>query len=228
MDVRQEGDYALALQRRVLKGDAAPAAFQRPYVWTEKEVEALWASILMGLPIGAFLLWRPVGEAKAARLLGPVRLEPSHRAALVLDGQNRLATLAWSATDPDAEVPADSAGLSLWRNGRHLVADTHRRTIRFVDAAEAEADPWLVSMHIIGDSLQLALRRIWDGEDADLPKVDWLDEVERRLRESRIVVTTIHADEADARRAYFLMATAGVPISPEDFDAAVRGSVGHG
>lgn len=224
MRIEQESTLALQLQRRVLEGDAAPAAFQRPYVWTEKEVEALWASILMGLPIGAFLLWRPLEGARAARMLGPVELQPSHHAALVLDGQNRLATLAWSATDPDAEVPEASSGKALWRNGRHLVADTHRQRVVFVDAEAARADKWLVPMHIIGHSLQLALRTIWDGGNEDLHRVDWLDELENRLRQSRVIVTTIQADEHQARQAYLLMSTAGVPMSTEDFDAALAGS----
>lgn len=224
MRIEQESTLALELQRRVLRGDAAPAAFQRPYVWTEKEVEALWASILMGLPIGAFLLWRPESGARAARMLGPVELEPSHHAALVLDGQNRLASLAWSATDPEAEVPEDSSGKALWRNGRHLVADTHERRVVFVDAEVARADRWLVPVHVIGHGLQMALRDIWDGDKDDLHRVDWLDALENRLRQSRVIVTTIQANEQDARRAYMLMASAGVPMSAQDFDAALAGS----
>lgn len=225
-EVRQESDYALSLQRRAKSGEVAPAAFQRPYVWTAVEVEALWESIMMGLPIGSFVLWQPPGGAKASRMLGPISLEPSAHAALILDGQNRLATLAWSGTDPKEEISPEAAGYELWRSGRRLVADAHASRVRFADANEV--NPWLVPMHVIGNGLQSYLRKAWDGTEEQLSKVDWLENVEYRLRSARIIVTTIQADEADARRAYYLMATGGVPISPEDFDAALAGSRQNG
>lgn len=224
MRIDQESGFALALQKRVLEGDAAPAAFQRPYVWREKHVEALWESIAMGVPIGSFLLWRPESGAASGRMLGPIALDPSPSSALVLDGQNRLATLAWSATDPETDVPDGATGTALWRNGRHLVADTRTSRVRFVDAAEAIADDWLVPMHHIGRSLQPETRRIWNGETELLPRVEWLNDLEHRLRSARIVVTTLHGDEEEARRAYLLISTAGVPMSAEDFDATVAGS----
>jgi len=221
--VVQETDFLLSLQRDVLKGRAAPAGFQRPYVWKEEHVEAMWDSIVTGLPIGSFLLWQPPGGAKTSRMLGPIALEATHGAALILDGQNRLATLAWSATDPDAEVPTDASGLDVWDNGRRLVADTIQSRIRFADAAET--DPWLVPMHVIGHSMQSHLRDIWDGGEADLPRVNWLERVESALRCARIVITTIHSDEKAARAAYLRMCSAGVQMTPEQFDEAVKGSI---
>lgn len=223
--VEQELDFALSLQRRVMKGDVVPAPFQRPYVWTEEDIENLWQSIAMGLPIGSVLLWRPPGEITGSRLLGPVRLEPSHRSALVIDGQNRLATLAWSATPYDRTVDDDSSGLSVWRSGRRLVADTIASRVRFV--GPEEDDPWLVPMHVIGESLQMHLRRVWDGGDDTLSRVTWLEELEQSLRSARLVVTTITADEREARIAYLRMASAGRPMSPEDLDAAITGASIH-
>lgn len=225
--IEQELDFALSLQRRVTKGDVVPAPFQRPYVWTEEDVENLWQSIEMGLPIGSVLLWRPPHEITGSRLLGPVRLEPSHRSAFVIDGQNRLATLAWSATPHDAVVDEASSGLQVWRTGRRLVADAVLSKVRFVDADEADAEPWLVPTHVIGESLQMHLRHVWDGAEDMLPRVTWLEEIEHRLRTARLVVTTITADEREARIAYLRMASAGRPMSPEDLDAAIAGASSH-
>jgi hypothetical protein len=222
--IEQETDFVRSLQRRVVSGEVAPASFQRPYVWTEDDVEALWDSIDMGLPIGAFLLWRPTEPMECARTLGPVRLKPSRHSTLVLDGQNRLATLAWSAMDVgDRTIPEEAAGSGLWRGDRRLVADTHASRVRFADSAEL-SDPWLVPMHRVADGLQKHLRRIWDGDEGELPRVKWLEHLENRTIQARIVITTIHADETDARRAFARISRAGVPMSDADFESAITGA----
>lgn len=221
--VEQTTETLLNLQREVMKGHAAPAAFQRPYVWQEAHVVALWESMMMGIPIGSFLLWQPKEQARTSRMLGPVTLDTSNRAALILDGQNRLATLAWSATDPGQDVPAEAAGLALWRSGRRLVADVDAKRIRFADASET--DRWLIPMHVVGHSMQMHIRKTFGQEDIEDWRFEWLDDVERALREARVVVTRIYSDEETARAAYLRICSAGVPISPEDFDAAVKGSV---
>lgn len=222
--VEQETDHVRSLQRRVVSGEVAPAPFQRPYVWTEEDVEALWDSIEMGLPIGAFLLWRPIDPVESSRTLGPIRLKPSRHSTLVLDGQNRLATLAWSATDPtDRTIPDDATGTGLWRGDRRLIADMRQCRVRFADSRELE-DPWLMPMHRVTDSLQRNLRRVWDGNEADVPKIKWVEHLENRTMQARIVVTTIHADEIGARRAFARLSRAGVPMSDLDFEAAMSGA----
>src|SRR3546814_11644984 len=92
MTIRQESSFLLQLTERVKAGRAVPAAFQRPYVWSEKDIVALWTSIIKGYPLGAFLFWQPPGKdiseyAQAA--LGPIRIPELQRPALILDGQNR-------------------------------------------------------------------------------------------------------------------------------------------
>src|SRR3546814_8818141 len=78
MTIRQESSFLLQLTERVKAGRAVPAAFQRPYVWSEKDIVALWTSIIKGYPLGAFLFWQPPGKdiseyAQAA--LGPIKSE---------------------------------------------------------------------------------------------------------------------------------------------------------
>lgn len=224
LSVRQTTTFLMQLQAEAVSGDIAPASFQRPYVWSEADVEAMWDSILMGLPIGSFLLWRPKGEVRTSRMLGPIRLRPSRSAALVLDGQNRLATLAWSSVDPtDPSIPVEASGRELWTSGRRLVADARARTVRFVDA-EALEDRWLVPMVHGGNMLGRTVRAIWKGDDSELPMAEWLDHLDARTRESRVVVTTIEADETEARRAFARISRAGVPMTEADFDAAMNGA----
>lgn len=212
------------IKAEVLKGHLAPASFQRPYVWSEADVEAMWDSIRMGLPLGSFLLWSPPHAVRTSRQLGPIRIDPTARATLILDGQNRLATLAWSMTDPsDPDIPDSAEGGMIWRSGRRLVADANERIVRFADASELE-DPWILPMSDCGDRLMKTLRLVWRKTEDDPAKSEWLDDLDRMTRQARVVVTTIHADEAHAKAAFARMSRAGVPMSESDFEAAMKGS----
>src|SRR3546814_3212564 len=97
-------------------------------LWSEKDIVALWTSIIKGYPLGAFLFWQPPGKdiseyAQAA--LGPIRIPELQRPALILDGQNRLVTFAWSMTPYEDEVDPSAPGYDIWRSGKVLVADQH-------------------------------------------------------------------------------------------------------
>src|SRR3546814_14680724 len=69
--------------------------------------------------------------------LGPIRIPELQRPALILDGQNRLVTFAWSMTPYEDEVDPSAPGYDIWRSGKVLVADPHLETVRFVPEAEA-------------------------------------------------------------------------------------------
>src|SRR3546814_11336670 len=104
MTIRQESSFLLQLTERVKAGRAVPAAFQRPYVWSEKDIVALWTSIIKGYPLGAFLFWQPPGKAiteYAQADLGPISLHIMQRPDVILDGQTRHLTLARSMTPSD-------------------------------------------------------------------------------------------------------------------------------
>ncbi len=225
--VEQSIDTLMCLKRDVMRGSVAPASFQRPYVWNENHVEALWASIVMGIPVGAVLLWRPDRPVASSTTLGPIPLQPWSDASLILDGNNRLTTIAWSSTPYETEVPDGCPGFSTWRSGRRLVADTIERRIRFVDASET--DRWLVPMHHVGNSLQSHLRKVWiDESEAEvIDRLEWLDLVESGLLAAKIVVTTLYGDETAARAAYLGICSAGVPMSPDQLEEAIRGCSQH-
>ena len=218
--IETEASFMLDIVRDVQKGRAAPAAFQRPFVWTADDVEALWTSILRGYPLGAFLLWRPAGGIVHARpTLGPIPLTPDDRTALVLDGQNRLVTIAWSMTAPDAEVPDGLPGGELFRAGRTLVLDPYERRVHFVDADRVQG--MMMPIHHLFDTTMPFIRKAWRSDDDDV-HMEWIDDVGYRLRGARIVRTTIDgATPAQAREAFLHIARAGVPMSQADFDAAV-------
>lgn len=218
--IETEASFMLDIVRDVQKGRAAPAAFQRPFVWTAADVEALWTSILRGYPLGAFLLWRPRGGIVHARpTLGPIPLRPDDRASLILDGQNRLVTIAWSMTDPDEDVPEGLPGSEIFRVGQTLVLDPYEKRARFVDSGEVHG--MMMPIHHLFGTISPFIRKTWrsDGDDAAMA---WLDDQGYRLRGARIVRTTIDgATPEQAREAFLHIARAGVPMSQADFDAAV-------
>lgn len=215
-----EASFMLDIVADVRKGRTAPAAFQRPFVWTADDVEALWTSILRGYPLGAFLLWRPKGGIVHARpTLGPIPLEPDQRAALVLDGQNRLVTIAWSMTAPDEDVPDGAPGAHLFRAGHLLVLDPAQRRARFADPAEVVG--MVMPIHHLFGSTSQFIRTAWRSE-ADDAAMQWIDDMGYRLRAARIIRTTIDGATPDeARDAFLHIARAGVPMSQDDFDAAL-------
>lgn len=225
MGVHQTTEFLPALLSRIKAGGAVPAAFQRPWRWNEEDVEALWDSILLGLPIGSILLWTPEDadvKAYARPFLGPIELNPERHAALILDGQHRLVTMAWSATHPDAPVPEGSIGVELWRSGRTLVADPYERRIRFVDDDQLP-DRLLLPVHHLCSTLQRWLRKAWDGNETDLEHVEWLNSLESNLIATRVIVTTLErSTPAEARSAFLRISRAGVPMTQEDFDSAIN------
>lgn len=218
--IETEASFMLDIVKDVQKGRAAPAAFQRPFVWTAADVEALWTSILRGYPLGAFLLWRPKGGMVHSRpTLGPIPLQPDDRAALILDGQNRLVTIAWSMTDPDADLPEGLPGGELFRVGRTLVLDPYERRARFVDFDQVHG--MMMPIHHLFGTISPFIRKAWRSDD-DNEAMEWLDDQGYRLRSARIVRTTIDgATPEQAREAFLHIARAGVPMSQADFDAAV-------
>lgn len=228
--------------RALAEGSLMPAAFQRPYVWTRLDVLALCDSIISGFPIGAFLIWNPNAKADLTRIargrLGPIVMgdqSKTRRATgLLLDGQNRLATIAWM----NCPNPSAMAGLTTlsseerktWCSGEVLVLDHATRSICFVPEVEANVGlrfpiHFLTSSSVLPS--QVALKR-WDNEwkefDDDV-KNDFLafyDQCQQRFMSARLAVTEIEDATADeARHAFIRICRVGVPMSQEDFDSAV-------
>jgi hypothetical protein len=219
---------------RVRDGRLAPAAFQRPYVWTRHDVEEMWASIVSRDPLGGILLWTPGDEDVVRRMarsrLGPVDLVPGPRSTLVLDGQNRLVTLAWSMVDPE-EVDDAAPGAGTWRADDMVLAavpssESRGPAVRFVprDQVRGLTTPtWkLFDNHVFNRHV----RENWDGQGVDGEiAIDWLTRVQDSVREARVVVSTIEGGTAEqARRRLLRIARVGVPMSEEDFDAIANAS----
>lgn len=229
----QTFDFLSDLVRRVRTGSLVPAAFQRQYVWSRRDVEEMWASIADHDPLGAILLWRPEDEETVERLgrsrLGPVELVPSRRSALILDGQNRLVTLAWSMFDPDA-VSDDAPGSAVWKaDGHVLAADavTVRGAPRIAFMPRDEVRGLVMPVWKLFDNaiFNRHVREAWDDQREDDDILEWLTRLQEAAMQARVVVSTIEGgDAAEARRRFLRIARVGVPMSAADFDEIAQTS----
>ena len=220
MRIETESLFLMDMIAKVQKNRLAPARFQRPYVWSKEDVIAFWTSIIKRYPMGSVLLWNPVepGHHKAPAL-GPIALDSEDDADLILDGQNRLVTLAWSMTPPDAPIPENAAGEGIFRTGETLVLDPYVKTVRFMP--NNEIDGMIMPVHFLFEGFNTFMRKTWQSE-ADDEAMVWIDSIGYCMREARIIVTTmLHATADEAREAFLHIARAGVPMRQEDFDAVL-------
>ena len=112
----------------VLAGGVRIPDFQRAFRWQWDDAKRLLDSIVRGYPIGSLLLWsRP---ASAARLsIGALTIDaPAKDEALwVVDGQQRLTSLASALNDPGTRDPRFAIGYDLARQA--FVKPTEERPL---------------------------------------------------------------------------------------------------
>jgi len=237
--IRQSTMFLTDVLRGVEAGQLVPASFQRPYAWGRPDVEALWTSLAKGYPIGSFLLWSPPPEVDVAALgrsrIGPVAVAPASHPTLVLDGQNRMASYVWStlATAPDGEEVERLDGLhplspperDTWLGEEALFADPVERAIRFLPRSEASRRLLLPAHALVREDVLMPYLRRWERSHGPVSDGDlyWFcDEMRRRVSEARVAVTTLERlPPGEALDAFRHVARAGVPISDEDFEAAM-------
>jgi hypothetical protein len=232
MKIQQHSVFLQDLLRQVRNGTLLPASFQRPYVWGQEDVLALVESILRGYPIGGFLLWTPWGKADLSQVgrhrLGPIQASgDAVGTSLLLDGQNRLATMAWLAQDTSLDLPDDLVGKEqeTWGAGERLVVDLALREILFVPEAEVNQGfrmptAALLDSRIGNGVIRARWSTLWGSlseEEKDAGLV-WYESCAYAFREARVVVTDMEGATADeAKDAFLHICKVGVPMSEEDF-----------
>jgi hypothetical protein len=216
MEVRTSAGYLTYLLGDIRKGETVPARFQRPYVWKKPDVEAFWTSIIKGYPLGSFLLWKPKEPCKGRDSLGPIKIAACDKPSLILDGQNRLVTLAWSISDPDEYYHCDLPGYDVFKE-EILTLDPYEKNVRFMKKSEVHG--MMMPVHYLTNNANVFYRKNWKSDEDDAA-IDWLEQAGYKLRESKIVITTIlDASPEEAKEAFLHIARAGVPMSEGDFMA---------
>lgn len=145
--------------------------FQRPLRWQRGDVIRLFESIVLGYPVGSFLLWRRAAPAEELKL-GALRISaPETRDALwVVDGQQRIISLA-NALHPDgAGDPRFALAYDL-------------RTKQFVPLPAVE-EATVVPLPVIFDLTRVLRWFTTHPEAADY--VERANEVTRTLRQFKV------------------------------------------
>lgn len=245
MEITESHSFLSAFISDVSSGLLVPAAMQRPYQWEKSDVEALCVSIMSRFPIGGFLLWQPGLKADLKRLakdrLGPVGGQftvggcARSPACLLLDGQHRLATLAWMLLQEAApEADYSPAERRVFLGDEVLVLDHASASMKFVTPETRDntlcLPAWTALGHIPANrsiTPMKFMRRYMDenqhyGEDALDDMAELLDRTTRAFAGARVSATVIRdAAPEEAKKAFLLISKTGVPMSAEDFDRAV-------
>jgi hypothetical protein len=240
-EIESHNVFLVDMMKDVKKGLMLPAAFQRQYVWTKADVLQLIKSILEGYPIGSFLVWSPWGAADVSQA-GRHRIGPIVGAhdignaipSFLLDGQNRLTTMAWLTRNPDDPLPADLSGqeLETWGSGEQLVLDLREQRIHFVPDNEVNVGFRLPISALFHGNLNREMRGREDTQWVGIPISDidnaskWIDDVRDAFMGARIVVTDIrYATFEEALDAFLHICKLGVPMTKKDFKAALSWAV---
>ncbi|HRI63039.1 MAG TPA: DUF262 domain-containing protein, partial [Polyangium sp.] len=148
----------------VLGGRVRVPSFQRKFRWQWDDVRRLFDSIAKGYPIGNLLLWERKAEAGIIQL-GALEIEASAGTALyVVDGQQRVTSLANALTDGGAGDPRFD-----------LVFNLENEAFQKPESGDP---PHLVPLHVIFDLEQVLLwfsqrphhKKEWFGRATRLTK----------------------------------------------------------
>lgn len=236
MRIHQHSVFLKNLVSDAAAGRLAPAAFQRPYVWQRADVLALCESILRGYPTGSFLTWTPNGKANLSKVgrprLGPIQLQQGKEpSSLLLDGQNRLASMAWLLRDADLPLPEDLTDheRQVWVSDETLMVDLLTQQISYVKPADAEQGMKL-PLRALVDSMYAnpLVRKLWNtawvplGEDTITVGLKWFDRAQAAFSDARTVVTDMeNATIEEARDAFMHICKVGVPMTETEFNQSI-------
>jgi hypothetical protein len=206
--------HLVTLFRQISSGEIRIPAFQREFVWSEKQILELLESVIQGFPIGSLLLWHV--EKKMLRIapgettsFPPV--EESFPTSYVLDGMQRLSTLygvfhfGGSTTNPRFDVWYDL------------------EVGQFFHRADREVTPSSVPLAALFTPRQLL------EHQARLSTMDQSDRLIERLlflqasfQEYMVPVVTIRGEDVHRIVGVFeRINSTGTPLDPVDFMRAI-------
>lgn len=168
----------------------------------------------------------------ARRRLGPI--EPpvdSRPEAVILDGQNRLATVAWLMHQ---DLENLSSGITdherhVWGTDNVPVVNIENHQVSFV-SREAAGTGFVMPARVLfgGAPANELIRERWNTQWASEDEtklnaaVRWLDKAQTAVSDARVVVTSLQgASVQDAKDAFLHICKVGVPMSLQDLEAAL-------
>ncbi|WP_089729862.1 DUF262 domain-containing protein [Candidatus Thiosymbion oneisti] len=184
--------------------------FQRPLRWQWKDVSHLFDSIVKGYPIGNLLLWtRPAPEAEVRLGALRIRAQAFQDGWWVVDGQQRLTSLANALSDAGAEDKCFA-----------LAYDLNQQ--QFVRPRQQEDDGYIVPLPVLFD-LQRLIRWFTKDYPEAGEKLDAAARVTRAIREYQVPAYLVEQqDEAVLRDIFDRMNNYGKRLSQAEVFSALH------
>jgi Protein of unknown function DUF262 len=204
--------YLYQLIDSIREGKLLIPRFQRPLVWKWDRQSELLRSVKDGIPMGAIMVWRTSKERirwqqelAGHALPAPPAGQPRE---YLLDGLQRLSTLFAALRgfgDGDGEEPPRPP----------IGYDLDEQV--FVESYDAKAQPQIVPLHVLPDSLSLLrFQRQLKGDLFD-QWVERSDELAKAFREYKVPVIPIASDEFEvAARTFNLINSQGFRMGEAD------------
>ena len=130
---------------KLLEGEIVLPDIQRDYVWSGSQIPKFSDSLKNGWPIGSLLLWETALEVPTKPAAVIQRQNPPTRPSVLLDGQQRLTTLA-RIFRPDA-TPKGERILDVRYNPL-------LREFRNANAVERRNPAWILVSEFVGAGAQ--------------------------------------------------------------------------
>jgi hypothetical protein len=203
-----------ALLRLLQQGRVGIPSFQRDYKWDKQDILNLFDSIYRGYPIGSLLLWETERTDGSATRFGPLSFDPAPGARLlVVDGQQRLTTLAVALLRSEEVLPGVDARWSVF-------FDLATEGFELASAQKAPQPEWLPVNVILDTPRYLEwVRRIHDDR-----LIATADRVASAIKDYRIPVYIVETDdEMEVRQIFRRMNDYGKTLKEEDIFRALTG-----
>ena len=193
------------LVERVAAGKIRAPRFQRAFVWSQPDLSQLLDSVRRGFPIGSIFVWDTETEIQSAPRIGPleIRSSPNGSVGYLLDGQQRVSTLAGTILLTDEMDPiVDHIDWRVYYDLDEQAFIDHRRLAE-------ESDPRYFPVRSLLNTAGFfeACRRIQDqigDERRAQRRLDEADRLSSALRDYQLHL--IHIREVDLESAVTVFA----------------------
>jgi Protein of unknown function DUF262 len=192
-EVKPEIAFIFDLVKQLTTGRIQIPRFQRPFVWRRSQMLDLLDSIRRQYPIGSLLTWETEDPIAALPMIGPVAVptpEGGAAPAFVLDGHQRLSTLAGALIETSGADLGEDSDPGRWR----IAYNARDQKFEHV-AAESTMAPYQFPLTKLMDTLSFLeeCQRVLNsaGPEDGRRYVANLQEVARRFQNYRIPVIRI-------------------------------------
>ena len=203
------------LLAHVCAGQLRVPRFQRDLKWRTKHTLALFDSIYRGFPIGSLLLAVMPGAAERLKF-GPLTIEAEERedAWFIIDGQQRVTTMAGALLHPDEAPFADV--FALW-------FDLENET--FVRRTDAEEHLAWIPLNLLSDTVRLLnWLNDWPLQKERPDLVERAFKLSKAIREYQLPIYLLDgSDEETLRLIFSRVNTAGVAMEADEVFTALYG-----